>query len=90
LNIITYSSEGFFQNNIEVKERHYLIFSTDTMLRYHSKAKTWYMDGLFKLETHFYPVLSINAFIEKLENEDHQIKQVPLFAVIKAIKFTAT
>lgn len=60
------------------KPRH-LIFATEQQLHHLSKAKTWYVDGTFKLCRHpFTQLLSINAFIRY---EDY-VKQVPLLFVL--------
>jgi hypothetical protein len=79
--------EGIFRKDVKVKERRHLLFATDTMLHLLSKAKTWYIDGTFKLVKHpFTQMLSIHAFIK---NEDDQIKQVPLlFALMSGKKTT--
>jgi hypothetical protein len=68
--------DGFLKADIKVKERRHIMFATDDMLSLLSKAKTWYMDGTFKLvKKPFTQMFSIHAFVK---GDDETAKQVPL------------
>ena len=61
----------FLQADLEVRGRRH----TEKQLHYLAKAKTWYMDGTFKLvRKPFTQLMTLNAFV----GEDSHIKQVPL------------
>ena len=69
----------FLRADIVGSNRRHLVFATDQQLQYLSRAKTWYIDGTFKLCRHpFNQLLTINAFVRK---DDHA-KQVPLLFVL--------
>ena len=71
--------DDFLRADVHVPDRQHLIFATEQQLHHLSKAKTWYVDGTFKLCRHpFTQLLSINAFIRY---EDY-VKQVPLLFVL--------
>ena len=75
--------EGFNKDDIRVQNRRHLIFATDKQLEQLSKAKTWYIDGTFKLiSTPFTQLLTINDFVR---SEDC-MKQVPFVYVVMSGK----
>ena len=60
-------------------DKRHLIFSTDKQLELLAKAKSWYVDGTFKLvRTPFTQLFSIHAFIRSGE----EVKQIPLAYVV--------
>ena len=55
------------------------MLATDQQLEHLSEAKTWYIDGTFKLvKRPFQQLFTINAFVH---TDDHE-KQVPLVFVM--------
>ena len=70
-------------SDLNVRGRRHLVFETNEQLHHLSRAKTWYIDGTFKLVRHpFTQLLTINAFVRK---DDHA-KQVPLVFAIESGK----
>ena len=65
--------------SISVRGQRHLIFATASQLAQLKKAKSWYIDGTFKLcRKPFSQLVSINAFVM---SDDH-FKQVPLLYVM--------
>lgn len=64
----------FLRAAVRVHGRRHLIFATDQQMGHIIRAKSWYIDGTFKLCRHpFSQLLTVNAFVRK---EDYA-KQVP-------------
>lgn len=75
--------DEFLQSDLQVKDRRHLIFATTQQLLALNRARTWYVDGTFKLiREPFKQLLSINAFIKS----GNCIKQVPLIFVMMSEK----
>jgi len=69
----------FLQADIRVGKERHLLFATSAQLELLAKARTWYMDGTFKVVRRpFTQLFSIHAFIKK----DDNWKQVPLAFVL--------
>ena len=74
-----YDFEGhnFLKADIRRKSQRHLLFATDDSLSLLSKAKTWYMDGTFKVvHKPFVQLFSVHAFVQ--DENSHSSKQVPL------------
>ena len=68
---------------VSICDRRHLIFATDEQLLIPSRAKTWYVEGTFKLcKAPFTQLLAINAFVR---SEEHA-KQIPLVFVLMSGK----
>ena len=70
---------NFLRADVRVHGRRHLIFATEQQIGHISRAKSWYIDGTFKLCRHpFSQLLTVNAFVR---TEDYA-KQVPLLFVL--------
>ncbi|XP_038055816.1 uncharacterized protein LOC119727820 [Patiria miniata] len=66
----------FFQKDVRVGSAHHLIFYTPDQLELLDRAKTWYLDGTFKLvKQPLCQLFCVHAFIKGNAGE---LKQVPL------------
>ncbi|KAG1654743.1 hypothetical protein GQR58_024829 [Nymphon striatum] len=75
--------EPFLRADIISETSRHIIFATDKKLELLANAKTWYIDGTFKIVTKpFYQLVSIHAFIKSEGN----IKQLPLCFVLMSGK----
>ena len=71
--------ENFLRVDITTRNGRNLIFASDEQLNTLREARTWYIDGTFKLVRRpFQQLLSVNAFVRKEECA----KQVPLVFVL--------
>ena len=74
---------GFFQADVKRKDEHHLIFVREEQLETLARAKSWYVDGTFKLVRHpFKQLVTVNAFMSSGE----YVKQVPLVFVLVSSK----
>jgi len=71
--------DGFLKADLKEYGKRHIILATDQQLEHLSKAKSWYIDGTFKLvKRPFQQLFTINAFVR---TDDHA-KQVPLVFVL--------
>jgi len=73
----------FVQSDLRVKNRRHMVIATSQQLEQLARAKTWYVDGTFKLvRKPFTQLLTINAFVWAEECA----KRVPLAFVMSGKK----
>ena len=71
--------DNFLQCDVTVKDRRYLIFASLQQIMTLTRARTWYLDGTFKLVREpFKQLLTINAFVRS----GNYAKQLPLIFVV--------
>ena len=80
---MAYTPDNFLRAGIKVDGRRHLVFATDQMLNILCPAKTWYLDGTFKIvKEPFVQLFSIHAFVKS----ESTVKQLPLTFVLMSGK----
>ena len=70
---------NFLRADVRVLGRRRFILATEQQMGHIIRAKSWYIDGTFKLRRHhFSQLLTVNAFVRT----EHYAKQVPLLFVL--------
>ncbi|XP_041363958.1 uncharacterized protein LOC121379414 isoform X2 [Gigantopelta aegis] len=78
-------AETFFQASVRVNEQRHLIFATPAQLHQLAQAKTWYVDGTFKIMAPpFVQLFGLHAFVRSGET----MTQVPLAFVLMSRRQT--
>ncbi|KAH3887790.1 hypothetical protein DPMN_011812 [Dreissena polymorpha] len=73
------STNPIYRGTVTVKDRRHVILATDTQLELLSKAKTWYLDGTFKVvKAPITQLFSIHAFVKY----EDVVKQLPMCFVL--------
>lgn len=76
---MTHIPDNFLRADVHIDGQRHIIFMSDLQKRCLATAKTWYIDGTFKVaRSPFVQLLSIHAFIRSGECE----KQVPLCYIV--------
>lgn len=77
------AGEPFFRKDIVIGQSRHLIFATSKQLDLLTNAKTWYIDGTFKvISKPFYQLLSVHSFVKSGED----MKQLPLCFILMSDK----
>jgi hypothetical protein len=78
-----HTSTDFFRGEVEVGAYRHLIFASEQQLQHLAKAKTWFIDGTFKVVSKpFVQLLSIHFFAKSGED----MKQLPGIFVLMSRK----
>ena len=84
--IDTHCPDGFVKHDIKVGNQRHILFASDQQLQLLATAKTWYMDGTFKVvRAPFKQLFSIHAFVRS----DDDVKQIPLAFALMSRRQTA-
>lgn len=82
---MTHVPDDFLRADIEHDGQRHLVFMTTLQMKYLALAKTWYIDGTFKVaRSPFVQLCSIHAFIRK----GVSAKQVPLCYIVMSRRKT--
>ncbi|KAH3861327.1 hypothetical protein DPMN_024254 [Dreissena polymorpha] len=72
-------NDPFYRGTVTVKDLRHVILATDTQLELLTKAKTWYLEGTFKVvKEPITQLFSIHAFVKYKD----VVKQLPLCFVL--------
>ena len=75
--------DGFLRADLEVRHGCHLLFARQEQPNTLARAKTWYIDGTFKLVCHpFKQLLTVNAFVRS----GKYAKKVPLAYILMSSK----